>query len=206
MMRSAQPAQGLYSPEFEHDACGVGFVTRLDGVPRHEIVEQALTVLANLDHRGATGADPDAGDGAGILVQVPDAFLRTHVGFTLPAPGHYAVGLAFLPTEPRARDTAKVALTSLAVEEGLHVIGWRPVPIDPSGLSPVSLGAMPSIEQVFLSTYEDCAGIDLDRAVYPLRRRAERDVDIYFPSLSSRTLVYKGMLTTKQLETFFPDL
>ena len=206
MVSNAQPSQGLYSSQYEHDSCGVGFVTRLDGVPRHEIVEQALTVLENLDHRGATGADPDAGDGAGILVQVPDQFFRTVASFDLPAAGHYAVGLAFLPTEPRARDLAKIELARIAVDEGLHIIGWRPVPIDPRGLSPVSLGVMPSFEQVFITAYEDCAGIDLDRKVYPLRRRAEREIDIYFPSLSCRTLVYKGMLTTTQLETFFPDL
>ncbi|MDR1808321.1 MAG: glutamate synthase subunit alpha, partial [Propionibacteriaceae bacterium] len=199
-------AQGLYSPEYDHDSCGVGFVTRLDGVPRHEIVEQALTVLANLDHRGATGADPNAGDGAGILVQVPDEFLRARSGLPLPEPGHYAVGMAFLPADPRARDTAKAAIVHLAAQEGLHVIGWRPVPINPTGLSPISLDVMPDFEQVIVSAYEDRAGLDLDRLVYPLRRRAEREAHVYFSSFSCRTLVYKGMLTTQQLETFFPDL
>jgi glutamate synthase (NADPH/NADH) large chain len=200
------PAQGLYRPGYEHDACGVGFVTRLDGVPRHEIVEQALTVLANLDHRGATGADPNAGDGAGILVQIPDRFFREQSGLTLPEPGHYAVGMAFLPAAPRARDTAKAAIVHLAAQEGLHVIGWRQVPINPAGLSPISLDVMPDFEQVIVAAYEDAAGIELDRLVYPLRRRAEREANVYFSSFSCRTLVYKGMLTTMQLETFFPDL
>jgi glutamate synthase (NADPH/NADH) large chain len=206
MTSGGHRAEGLYSPEFEHDSCGVGFVTRLDGLPSHEIVEQALTVLANLDHRGATGADPNAGDGAGILVQVPDAFLRATAGFALPEPGHYAVGQAFLPAEPRRRDTAKAAIAHLAAQEGLHVIGWRTVPIDPAGLSPISLDVMPQFEQLFVSAYDDCAGVELDRVVYPLRRRAEREADVYFSSFSCRTLVYKGMLTTCQLETFFPDL
>ncbi|MDR1386790.1 MAG: glutamate synthase large subunit [Propionibacteriaceae bacterium] len=199
-------AQGLYSPDHEHEACGVGFVTRLDGAQTHQIVEQALTVLANLDHRGATGADPEAGDGAGLLVQVPDAFLRRVCPFELPAAGRYAVGLAFLPTDPPARDRAKAEFARLAAGEGLHVIGWRPTPINPSTLSPISLAVMPGFEQVFLSAYGGQSGLDLDRLVYPLRRQAERDLDIYFPSLSARTLVYKGMLTTSQLETFFPDL
>ncbi|MDR1512629.1 MAG: hypothetical protein LBS56_03965, partial [Propionibacteriaceae bacterium] len=125
MALSGPAPQGLYDPRFDHDSCGVGFVTRLDGVPRHEIVEQALTVLANLDHRGATGADPNAGDGAGILVQVPDQFLRLRSQFELPEAGHYAVGMAFLPAESRARDTAKAAVAHLAAQEGLHVLGWR---------------------------------------------------------------------------------
>ncbi|MDR1513651.1 MAG: glutamate synthase large subunit, partial [Propionibacteriaceae bacterium] len=120
--------------------------------------------------------------------------------------GHYAVGMAFLPAESRARDTAKAAVAHLAAQEGLHVLGWRPVPIDPAGLSPISLDVMPEFEQVVVSAYEDCSGIDLDRLVYPLRRRAERESDVYFSSFSCRTLVYKGMLTTVQLETFFPDL
>ncbi|MDR0991173.1 MAG: glutamate synthase subunit alpha, partial [Propionibacteriaceae bacterium] len=198
--------QGLYSPEFEHDSCGVGFVTRLDGIARHEIVEQALTVLANLDHRGATGADPNAGDGAGIMVQIPDHFLRQMTDFELPPVGHYAVGQVFLPTDRQAQDEARAKITELAAEEGLHVLGWRTVPIDPSGLSPISLGVMPHFEQVIVRAYKDQSGIDLDRLVYPLRRRAEREAGVYFPSFSSRTLVYKGMLTTTQLDTFFPDL
>ncbi|MDR1450474.1 MAG: glutamate synthase large subunit [Propionibacteriaceae bacterium] len=204
--RQKRAAQGLYSPEFEHDSCGVGFVTRLDGVPRHEIIEQALTVLENLDHRGATGTDPQAGDGAGLLVQIPDAFFRACCPFDLPEAGHYAVGLAFLPADPRACDTAKAGFGHLAAQEGLHILGWRRVPIDAAGLSPVSLEVMPHFEQVVVSAYDDCAGADLDRLCYPLRRRAEQDLDIYFPSFSARTLVYKGMLTTAQLQTFFPDL
>ncbi|MDR1265392.1 MAG: glutamate synthase large subunit [Propionibacteriaceae bacterium] len=197
---------GLYDPEQEHASCGVGFVTRLDGVPRHQIVEQALTVLENLDHRGATGVDPQAGDGAGILVQVPDDFYRARVDFALPAPGRYAVGLAFLPTDPSERAEAKAAIADLARREGLELLGWRPTPADPTGLSPISVAVMPCFEQLFLAAPEGCGGLELDRRVYPLRRQAERQTKVYFPSLSARSLVYKGMLTTSQLKTFFPDL
>src|SRR5487761_2303585 len=130
-------AQGLYDPAYERDACVVGFVARLDGVASHDIVEKGLEVLRNLDHRGATGADTAAGDGAGILVQVPDTFLRKVVDVELPAKGSYAVGMAFMPTESHAREAVKAALTHIAVQEGLRVLGWRSVPTETSTLSPV---------------------------------------------------------------------
>ncbi|MDR0959588.1 MAG: glutamate synthase large subunit [Propionibacteriaceae bacterium] len=198
--------QGLYSPEFEHEACGVGFVARLDGERTHEVVEQGLTVLANLDHRGATGADPAAGDGAGILVQMPDAFFRQVFPFDLPEAGHYAVGMAFLPPDPRQRDAAKAGIAHIASQEGLRVLGWRELPTEPEGLSPITLESMPCFEQVVVEPYDDASGVTLDRMVYPLRRRAETEFDVYFSSFASRTIVYKGMVTTSQLESFFPDL
>ena len=200
-------AQGLYNPAEEHDACGVGFVATLTGNAEHRIVEQALTVLRNLEHRGATGAEPDSGDGAGILTQIPDAFLRAKVGFELPAVGSYAVGIAFLPDEDAADATAVATIEAIAAEEGLTVHGWRDVPVSPDLLGDTARSVMPRFRQLFVS---DAAGrrtgLELDRVAFVLRKRAERESGVYFPSLSARTLVYKGMLTTGQLEPFFPDL
>jgi glutamate synthase (NADPH/NADH) large chain len=201
-----RPAEGLYDPAFEHDACGVAFVAQLSGQASHDIVAQGLTALENLDHRGATGADPAAGDGAGMLLQVPDRFLRQVVDFDLPEPGHYAMGMAFLATDPARRASAKRTIEFLATEEGLVVHGWRPVPTDDSTLSPVSIRNMPHFEQFFVSTAGDESGLALDRAVYPLRQRARNEAGVYFASLSARTTVYKGMLTTQQLSEVFPDL
>ncbi|MCC2593016.1 glutamate synthase large subunit [Tessaracoccus sp. OS52] len=197
---------GLYDPEFEHDACGVAFVAKLDGIARHEIVEQGLEALRNLDHRGATGADEAAGDGAGILIQVPDAFLRAVIDSKLPEKGAYAVGMAFLPTDESARLLAKSGIERIADEEELDVIAWREVPVETGTLSPISLGAMPHFEHLVIAGRDDQAGIDLDRLAFVLRRRVQHEVGVYFPSLSARTLVYKGMLTTSQLEEVFPEL
>ncbi|MBO0812693.1 MAG: glutamate synthase large subunit, partial [Microlunatus sp.] len=199
--------QGLYNPAFEHDACGVAFVATLTGVPSHAIVEQGLEALRNLDHRGATGADKAAGDGAGILIQVPDEFLRSVNDFDLPPAGEYAVGTAFLPTDADAADTARSTIEQLAKEEGLRVLGWRVLPIEPAGLSPVSLNAMPHFEQLIVAAAAPgVGGLDLERLAYILRRRAEHEAGVYFPSLSARTVVYKGMLTTDQLGRIFPEL
>ncbi|MGV9658600.1 glutamate synthase large subunit [Streptomyces koyangensis] len=200
----ARPAQqGLYDPRNEHDACGVGFVATLTGEPSHTLVDQALTVLRNLEHRGATGSEPDSGDGAGILTQVPDAFLRETAGFELPEAGAYAVGIAFLPEA--GTDEAAARIDALAAEEGLTVLGWREVPVAPALLGATARATMPAFRQLFV-TAEGATGIALDRLAFVLRKRAEREAGVYFPSLSSRTLVYKGMLTTGQLEPFFPDL
>ncbi|MER7790731.1 glutamate synthase large subunit [Streptomyces sp. NPDC097640] len=194
----------MYDPRDEHDACGVGFVATLTGEASHELVEQALTVLRNLEHRGATGADPRSGDGAGILVQVPDAFLRTSVsGFELPEAGSYAVGIAFLPDGEA--DAAADHIERIAAEEGLTVLGWREVPVAPDLLGEAARSVMPAFAQLFV-TDGASSGLALDRKAFVLRKRAEREAGVYFPSLSSRTLVYKGMLTTGQLEPFFPDL
>ncbi|BBA96716.1 putative glutamate synthase large subunit [Actinacidiphila reveromycinica] len=199
--------QGMYDPRHEHDACGVGFVATLSGEASHQLVQQALTVLRNLEHRGATGAEPDTGDGAGILLQIPDAFLRTAVDFELPAAGRYAVGLAFLPHEHDDRTKAVDAIERIAAEEGLTVLGWRETPIDPDLLGTTARSTMPYFAQLFVADQAaGRAGIDLDRPAFVLRKRAEREADVYFPSLSARTIVYKGMLTTGQLEPFFPDL
>ncbi|MEW2220339.1 glutamate synthase large subunit [Streptomyces sp. NPDC006990] len=205
--------QGMYDPRYEHDACGVGFVATLTGEPSHELVEQALTVLRNLEHRGATGSDPDTGDGAGILLQIPDAFLRESVPFALPEQGSYAVGIAFLPGEEeggeaQATSAAVAQIETLAAEEGLTVLGWREVPVAPELLGPGARATMPTFRQLFVAggAQSGVEGVALDRLAFVLRKRAEREAGVYFPSLSSRTLVYKGMLTTGQLEPFFPDL
>ncbi|MFD3549300.1 glutamate synthase large subunit [Streptomyces sp. NPDC058655] len=198
-----RPAQqGMYDPRNEHDACGVGFVANLTGEAGHTLVEQALTVLRNLEHRGATGSEPDSGDGAGILCQVPDAFLREVAGFELPEAGAYAVGIAFLPADDSAQAVAQIE--AIAAEEDLTVLGWREVPVTPDLLGNGARATMPAFSQLFVSN--GSTGIELDRKAFVLRKRAEREAGVYFPSLSARTIVYKGMLTTGQLEPFFPDL
>ncbi|MCI3226089.1 glutamate synthase large subunit [Streptomyces sp. NP-1717] len=196
-------AQGMYDPRNEHDACGVGFVATLTGVPGHEMVEQALTVLRNLEHRGATGSEPDSGDGAGILLQIPDAFLREVSGFELPEAGSYAVGIAFLPAGNP--DEAVSRIETIAADEGIDVLGWREVPVAPQMLGAIARSTMPVFRQLFVASGTR-SGIALDRKAFVLRKRAEREAGVYFPSLSARTIVYKGMLTTGQLEPFFPDL
>ncbi|MGI5354668.1 glutamate synthase large subunit [Streptomyces sp. CA-252508] len=196
--------QGMYDPRNEHDACGVGFVATLTGVASHALVEQALTVLRNLEHRGATGSEPDSGDGAGILFQVPDAFLREVTDFALPAAGEYAVGIAFLPADDAAQAVSRIE--TIAAEENLTVLGWREVPVAPELLGATARSTMPAFRQLFVSDGGTSTGIDLDRKAFVLRKRAEREAGVYFPSLSARTIVYKGMLTTGQLEPFFPDL
>ena len=204
-------ATGLYDPAYEHDACGVGMVADLHGRADHDIVDRGLTVLERLAHRGASGAEAETGDGAGILVQVPHRFLATaaeEAGFSLPDAGGYAVGLAFLPTDADDALKARTVVEQIAAEEGLSVLGWRTVPTEPEGLGKTALGAMPLIQQVFLAP--STPGLDtmaLERSVFVLRKRAEHAVDdLYFPSLSARTIVYKGMLTSEQLRQFFPDL
>lgn len=200
-------AQGLYDPRHEHDACGVAFVATLTGVASHDIVAKALTALRNLDHRGAAGAETNSGDGAGILMQVPDAFLRAVVDFDLPAQRSYAVGTAFIPGDDAAVAATRARIEQIATEEGLTVLGWRDVPVDPSTLGATAISVMPTFVQLFVSgSAKRVSGMALERLAFCLRKRAEHETDVYFPSLSSRTLAYKGMLTTDQLGHFFPDL
>ncbi|MGW7556426.1 glutamate synthase large subunit, partial [Streptomyces rimosus] len=199
--------QGMYDPRNEHDACGVGFVATLTGQADHALVEQALTVLRNLEHRGATGSEPDSGDGAGILLQIPDAFLRESVSFALPEAGAYAVGIAFLPSVAEDAAAAVSRIETIASEEGLDVLGWRVVPVAPQLLGNGARATMPAFSQLFVADkHGKDTGLALDRKAFVLRKRAEREAGVYFPSLSARTIVYKGMLTTGQLEPFFPDL
>ena len=205
---SALPAaHGLYDPRQEHDSCGVSFVADIKGRRTNKLVATALSALCNLEHRGATGAEANTGDGAGILLQIPDRFLREVTGFPLPPAGHYAVGMAFLPLDEEERLKACAAIEVIAAYEGLSVLGWRDVPTDPSTIGASAVAVMPAFRQLFVSDPAGSSGIELDRKVYPLRKRAEREVEnMYFPSLSARTLVYKGMFTTHQLQAFFPEL
>ncbi len=206
--RGRRAAAGLYDPSYEHDACGVAFVADLAGRRDHGIVQKALTALRNLEHRGARGGEPDTGDGAGILIQVPDGFFRQVVDFELSEPGRYAVGTAFLPCDDTAEAAAMAAVEDIAAQEGMRVLGWRELPVNPDGVGPTARSAMPRFRQLFLASSDKAGetGLELERRVYCVRKRAERDHDVYFPSLSGRTIVYKGMLTEEQLVTFYPDL
>ncbi|MFV0633612.1 glutamate synthase large subunit [Demequina sp.] len=199
----SEPGNGLYNPAYEHDACGVAFVATLRGTPGRDIVDAGLTALKNLEHRGAVGAETETGDGAGILTQIPDRFLRSVVDFDLPQVGSYAVGIAFLTP---GEDEAQVrAFEDAARSEHVRILGWRDVPANPASLGPSARAAMPLFRQAFVSA-DGLSGLDLDRRVYRVRKRAEGAGGPFFASLSSRTLTYKGMLTTYQLEQVFPDL
>ncbi len=209
----------LYLPETEHDACGIGFLARLDNVPTHDLIEKALSGLHNLDHRGASGCDPESGDGAGVLIQVPDRFLRTRadqLGITLPPAREYGVGMLFLPREAAERSLCEEIVASAARSVGLEVLGWREVPFDEQHCGSTSLTTRPDFAQVFVGKN----GLELDeesfeRKLYTMRKVAENKAaaaggtsarDFYPSSLSCRTLVYKGMLLTNQLSRFYPDL
>ena len=194
--------QGLYDPANEHDACGVAMVATLNKIPTHDIVEKALTALRNLEHRGASGAEPDSGDGAGILIRQPDALFRAVLPFAIPEEGSYVAGIAFITQD----EDIHPSILQLATEEGLTVLGWRDLPINSASLGKTALSVMPKFQQLFLAGKNGEQGVALDRLAYCLRKRAEHSLSVYFPSLSSQTIVYKGMLTTGQLEEFFPDL
>ena len=214
MSHDPRQTAGLYRSEYEHDACGVSFVVDLHGRRSHDLVAKGLTSLCNLEHRGATGAEQNTGDGAGILIQVPDAFLRAQLDVELPAPGHYAVGNLFLPGDAAGADAAAASIDKICAEEGLEVLAWRDVPTDPSMIGATALEVMPTFRQLVITAAEgDEAGIVLDRRAFLARKRMEHEIldgdgaaCVYVPSLSSRTMVYKGMLTTPQLGEFFPDL
>ena len=200
-------------------------MANIDGERSHDLVQMGLTALRNLEHRGASGADPDTGDGAGISLQVPDRLLREVAGCALPPPGAYATGIAFLPQEQAAADAAVELVEHIVADEGARVLGWRDVPIDPSGLGRAARDTMPRFRQVFIAK-EGFDGNALERLAYAIRKRTEHEIrlasspdeasgiggssemhdGVYFPSLSTRTLVYKGMLTAAQLGGFFRDL
>jgi len=209
-----RPAEGLYRPEFERDACGVGFVTHMKGTASHDIIRDGLTILKNLSHRGAVASDADTGDGAGILMQIPDAFLRQEVGFDLPASGRYAVGSVFLPPEVDQRDRCQLAIEQYVANEGQYFLGWRDVPTDNRTIGAIARSEEPVIRQFFVAN----AGLEpeqFERKLYMIRKDVERAVRdtgmsqahyFYISSLSSRTLIYKGQLTAHQLEAYYPDL
>ena len=211
--------QGLYDPRHEHDACGVGFVAHIKGQQSHAIVRQGLQVLENLTHRGAVGADPLAGDGAGILIQVPDNFLREECaapGIELPAPGRYAVGMIFLPRQDQTRAECEALIERLIDEEDQVLLGWRDVPTDNSGLGQSVKDVEPVVRQLFISCGENCpTQDDFERRLFIIRKLIENQVresdwqgreNFYIPSLSSRTLLYKGMLLANQVDSYYKDL
>jgi len=205
-MSSPTPG-GLYDPAFEHDACGVAFVADLAGGRSHDVVANALTALRNLEHRGATGREIDTGDGAGLLSQIPDAFFRGVVDFPLPALGAYAVGIAFLPIDNFAAGNAVAGIEHIVADEDLKLLGWREVPVVPDIPGPSARAMMPRFRQLFVAANDPTlTGMALERMAFRARKRIEREIEIYFASLSARTIVYKGMLTAPQLEPFFPDL
>ena len=213
MLFSALPkAQGLYDPDNESDSCGVAMIADIGGRRSHGIVSDGLTALEHLEHRGAAGAEPNSGDGAGILIQLPVELFAAVVEFDLPrqnadGANTFAAGICFLPQDTVARAAECARIEEIAAEENLRVLGWRELPIDPTGaeVGATAVSCMPYMAQLFVAAHDGCGGIELDRRVYPLRKRAEQDA-VYFPSLSSRTIAYKGMLTTMQLPRFFPDL
>jgi glutamate synthase (ferredoxin) len=219
--RFTPPAQGLYDPRAEHDACGVGFVVHIKGQRSHDIVRKALQVLINLEHRGACGCEANTGDGAGILIQMPDAFLRKSVSFTLPAEGSYGAGLVFLPHEESDRDRIKDLIARITSEENQRLLGWREVPSDNSLIGDSAKATQPVFEQVFIGASFDTSTDEgracFERKLYVIRKRIEHAVDgvkinalsrrfFYIVSLSSQRLIYKGMLQAKQLQPMFPDL
>ena len=217
--QSPPPAQGLYDPKNEHDACGVGFVADLKGRASHRIVEDGLKILVNLTHRGAAGADPLAGDGAGILVQIPHDFLKVAcaaVGIALPEPGHYAVGNLFMPRNAAQRIYCEQVVQRVVDAEGLKLLGWRDVPTDNSCLSDTVIATEPVHRQVFIGRGPDIADeADFERKLYILRKMISstingetggHDIGFYTVSLSCRTLVYKGMFLAYQLGAYYPDL
>ena len=212
LARLGAPAEGLYNPAFEHDACGVSFIVHMKGVRSHQIVARGIGALEALEHRGASGRETNTGDGAGILIQIPDRFLRDVVDFGLPPEGSYATGIAFLPRDVAAAHEKKLEMEQIATSEGLRVLGWREVPFDDSMIGESARAVEPSFVQMFLAG-DGLADDSLERRVYIVRKRIEHEVRgpsgevcVYFPSLSCRTLVYKGMLSTPQLGAFFPDL
>ncbi len=213
------PAQGLYDPAHEHDACGVGFVVDIKGRRSHAIVSQALEVLKNLLHRGACGCEVNTGDGAGILIQMPHAFLSrecARLGFTLPAPGHYGAGLVFLPRVADEAAECRRILEEIVQEEGQGVLGWRDVPTDSSAVGPSARAVEPVFQQVFVGRAPGVADrAAFERKLYVIRKRVEHVVNrtglaekkcFYVPSLSANTLIYKGMLSADQIEAMFPDV
>jgi glutamate synthase (NADPH/NADH) large chain/glutamate synthase (ferredoxin) len=204
-------AVGLYDPRFEHDACGVGMVARLDNTPTHEVVERGIAALKNLEHRGASGADPCTGDGAGILMQMPDELLRGTVEFELPPAGSYGVLMCFLPTERARREQLQELLERTVVAEGQTVLGWRDVPVLPEHTGEVAGACRPEIRQLFVGAGAEQAGDQdaFERKLYVIRRICElspQGEGLYVASSSSRTLNYKGMLISFQLAEFYPDL
>ncbi len=213
--------QGLYDPAFEHDACGIGFVVNIEGIRSHRIVEQALTVLENLAHRGGAGSEDNTGDGAGLLMQIPDKFFRRtcpYLGIELPPAGEYGVGMVFLPQQDVLRKKYELQIELFIKDQGLLLLGWRTLPVNKASLGQVAQNTQPCIRQVFIGSQRPDSQKDLlalERQLFVLRKRCENWVagqasdesdSFYFASLSCRTIVYKGMLTAQQVGSFYIDL
>ena len=210
--------QGLYDPRNEHDACGIGFVVNIQGEQSHEIIVKGLQILINLAHRGACGCDPETGDGAGILIQIPHKFFArecAELGFTLPPVGEYGVGMVFLPVEPSHRLLAEGILERIAREEGLTVLGWRDIPVNVDAIGRIARASQPYIEQIFIRGASGMTQDELERKLYVVRKRAESEIAasdlpdknfFYIPSLSSRTIIYKGLLLAPQIAEFYNEL
>ncbi|HPR77829.1 MAG TPA: glutamate synthase subunit alpha, partial [Candidatus Limiplasma sp.] len=211
--------QGLYSPQYEHDACGIGMLANIKGVRSHKVLTDALEVLNHLSHRGGTGAEPDTGDGAGILTQLPDAFFRKICpleNMVLPAPGAYGVGMLFLSKDPERRAMIEKTFEEIVAEHGQNFLGWRTVPVNPSTLGETALDCMPVIRQAFIQKSADMSDDTVfERRLYLIRKTAERRLrysdhakpgDFYAASLSCRTIVYKGMLQARQVGELYLDL
>ena len=209
-IRQPQQADGLYDPRYEHDACGVAVVARLDNRPTNEVVALGIEAVANLEHRGAAGADPETGDGACLLIQIPDDFLRAVVDFELPPAGGYGVAMCFLPTDPTEQAELTALLERTVVEENQRVLGWRDVPTDDRRIGPTARASQPTIRQLFIGAgpAQQADQDAFERKLYVIRRVAEKAFEdrMYIASLSSRTLVYKGMLISYQLADFYTDL
>ena len=217
MVTPPQP-QGLYHPTYEHDACGMGFVVNLNGEKSHDIIRKGIQILINLTHRGACGCDPETGDGAGILIQIPHEFFAAEcakLGFTLPDPGQYAVGMMFLPVEPQQRLLCEGIVERIVREEGLTTLGWRDTPANGDAIGRQARATQPYIEQVFVRSALGLTQDQFERKLYLVRRRAEAEISksdihekefFYVPSLSSRTIIYKGLLLAPQIAAFYTEL
>ncbi len=211
-------AQGLYHPSHEHDACGIGFVASIKGHKSHDIIEKGIQILINLTHRGACGCDPETGDGAGLLIQIPHAFFAreaSKLGFTLPGAGEYGVGMVFMPVERQERLQTEGIVERIVQEEGLRILGWRDTPIDGNAIGRVARASQPYIQQIFVGAPAGMSTDQLERKLYIVRKRAESEVTkagmeegwmFYIPSLSARTIVYKGLLLAPQIAKFYCEL
>src|SRR6266404_6404129 len=210
---------GLYDPQFEHDSCGVGLIADIHGRKSHRIVQDSLKILIRMNHRGARGSEENTGDGAGILTQIPHNFFRLRcedLQIILPEPGDYAIGMLFLPTDMEKRSFCEQTLLQTIHEEGQHFLGWRDVPTNNASLGDGAKNSQPSIKQIFIGKGENIGdNAQFERKLFVIRRwakelitRADKELaeQFYVASLSSRTIVYKGMLTTEQLGEFYPDL
>ncbi len=216
--RGVPPAQGLYHPEHEHDACGIGFVASIEGQKSHDIVLKGIQILINLAHRGACGCDPQTGDGAGILIQIPHTFFAREtqtLGFTLPSPGEYGVGMVFLPVDTHDRLICEGIIEKIVREEGLTILGWRDTPINGNTIGRLARASQPYIEQIFVRSGPGMDQDALERKLYVIRKRAESAIAatdlkekdfFYIPSLSSRTIIYKGLLLAPQITDFYKEL